>query len=39
MSKIILIGLLMISTTACNTVQGIGRDIERSGEALQRIGK
>lgn len=26
----------LISTTGCNTVQGIGRDIEKGGEAIQR---
>ena len=24
--------------TACNTVQGIGKDIEKGGEAIQRAG-
>lgn len=31
--------LVMIATfalTACNTVKGIGRDIESAGEAIQR---
>lgn len=26
----------LISATGCNTVQGIGRDIEKGGEAIQR---
>jgi predicted small secreted protein len=24
---------------ACNTVQGIGKDLEKGGEAIQRVGK
>jgi predicted small secreted protein len=27
--------VLSVSVLGCNTVQGIGRDIERAGEALQ----
>lgn len=26
----------LISATGCNTVQGIGKDIEKGGEAIQR---
>ncbi|HZX32611.1 MAG TPA: entericidin A/B family lipoprotein [Rhodocyclaceae bacterium] len=26
----------IVSLSACNTVQGIGKDIEKGGEALQR---
>jgi entericidin B len=26
----------LISLSACNTVQGIGKDIERGGEAIQK---
>ncbi|MFZ5557996.1 MAG: entericidin A/B family lipoprotein [Pseudomonadota bacterium] len=25
-----------VSVTACNTVEGLGQDIEKGGEALQR---
>lgn len=28
--------LLALSLTACNTVRGIGKDIEQGGEAIQR---
>ena len=28
-----------IALSACNTVQGIGRDIEKGGEAIQRATK
>ena len=26
----------LFSSTACNTVQGIGKDIEKGGEAIQK---
>jgi entericidin B len=29
----------LISATGCNTVQGIGKDIEKGGEAIQRSTK
>ncbi len=29
----------LISLTACNTIQGIGKDIEKGGEAIQRATK
>lgn len=25
-----------LSSTACNTIQGIGKDIERGGQAIER---
>jgi predicted small secreted protein len=28
--------LLALCLTACNTVRGIGKDIEKGGEAIQR---
>jgi predicted small secreted protein len=38
MRKLILVlvlGALCVSALGCNTVQGVGRDIEVAGEALQ----
>ncbi len=29
----------LLSLTACNTIQGIGKDIEKGGEAIQRATK
>ncbi|HJW24348.1 MAG TPA: entericidin A/B family lipoprotein [Rhodocyclaceae bacterium] len=29
----------VISLSACNTVQGIGKDIEKGGEAIQKAGR
>ena len=34
-----LIAAGMVFLTGCNTVQGIGRDIERGGEAIQKATK
>ncbi|MCB5184550.1 entericidin A/B family lipoprotein [Methylobacillus gramineus] len=31
--------LALLSLTACNTVHGVGKDIEKAGEALQRSTK
>ncbi len=35
------LGLLMLGLmlAGCNTVHGLGKDIEQGGEALQRAGK
>ena len=42
MKKYILLALTLaslLSLTACNTIQGIGKDIEKGGEAIQRATK
>ncbi len=31
----LLIGLLSLSLTACNTTRGVGQDIEATGEAIE----
>ena len=36
---IVLAALCAVSFSACNTVQGIGKDIEKGGEAIQRATK
>jgi entericidin B len=39
MKKAVLLMLALfslLSLTACNTVQGIGKDIEKGGEAIQK---
>ncbi len=28
--------VLMIDLSACNTVRGVGRDVEKGGEAIQK---
>ncbi|HQZ01907.1 MAG TPA: entericidin A/B family lipoprotein [Thauera sp.] len=42
MSKLALIAAVLVAgyaSMACNTVQGVGKDIERGGEAIQRAVK
>ncbi len=28
--------ILMLSLSACNTMQGLGKDVQRSGEAIEK---
>ena len=42
MKKLIALTLLAVSTlclTACNTVNGIGKDVEKVGEKMQDVSK
>ncbi len=39
MVKVVAAIALMVLLVGCNTVQGIGRDIERGGEAIQKSTK
>lgn len=32
----LLLAVLAISSVACNTVQGLGKDIEKGGQAIER---
>lgn len=34
--RIFVLALLATSLSACNTVHGIGKDIEKAGEAIQK---
>ena len=34
-----LVAAAMVALTGCNTVQGIGKDIEKGGEAIQKATK
>jgi entericidin B len=36
MKKILFLITAAFALSACNTVQGIGRDIEKGGEAIQK---
>lgn len=31
--------LVLLTLTGCNTVQGLGKDIEKGGEAIQKVAK
>ncbi len=36
MKTLMLITFATLALTSCNTVKGVGKDIERAGEAIQR---
>lgn len=36
---LLLLAMTVLALSACNTVQGMGKDIERAGEAIQRSTK
>lgn len=36
MKKLALLGTLLVFITGCETIKGIGRDIENTGEAIDR---
>jgi len=39
MSKVVALTLLAVALVGCNTVAGIGKDIEKGGEAIQKSTK
>jgi predicted small secreted protein len=39
MKTLLLILAATFTLTACNTVQGVGKDIEKGGEAIQKATK
>jgi predicted small secreted protein len=36
MSRIFAASVLMLLLSACNTVQGIGKDVKKGGEAIEK---
>jgi entericidin B len=34
-----IVAVLVLNLAACNTIAGMGKDIERGGEAIQRASK
>ncbi|MCE9570483.1 MAG: entericidin A/B family lipoprotein [Rhodocyclales bacterium] len=36
MSRIFVASVLMLLLSACNTVQGIGKDVKKGGEAIEK---
>lgn len=36
MKKLFFFAMMMASLSACNTIQGIGKDLEKGGEAIQK---
>jgi len=39
LTLLIMMILSLFSLTACNTVQGIGKDVEKAGEAINKAAK
>ena len=39
MFRILIVSVLMVVLSACNTVQGIGKDIKKGGEAIEKSTK
>jgi predicted small secreted protein len=39
MFRIILISVLALVLAACNTVQGIGKDVKKGGEVIEKAAK
>ena len=37
LSLILMLGMFVLSTAACNTMEGAGEDIEEGGEAVEDI--
>jgi len=33
---VVLLGWLVVAASGCNTIHGLGKDIEKGGEAIQR---
>lgn len=36
LKTLLLLVMTVLALSACNTVKGVGKDIERAGEAIQR---
>ena len=36
MTKIVMIVLFALTLVACNTVHGVGQDVEKAGEAIKK---
>ena len=39
MLRILVVSVLMLLLSACNTVQGIGKDVKKGGEAIEKAAK
>jgi predicted small secreted protein len=39
MFRIVLISVLVLVLSACNTVQGIGKDVKKGGEVIEKAAK
>lgn len=39
MKKILLMMFVLLGLSACNTIQGIGKDVKRAGEVVENAGR
>ncbi|MBI1835099.1 MAG: entericidin A/B family lipoprotein [Burkholderiales bacterium] len=39
MKKIVLMVVVLLGLSACNTIQGIGKDVKRAGEVVENAGR
>jgi predicted small secreted protein len=39
MSRVLIVSVLMLVLSACNTVQGIGKDVKKGGEVIEKSAK
>lgn len=39
MIRIFVVSILMLVLSACNTVQGIGKDLKKGGDAIEKSAK
>lgn len=39
MFRILVVSVLALLLSACNTVQGIGKDVKKGGEAIEKAAK
>lgn len=39
MKKMIVLVLVLLTLSACNTIQGIGKDVKKVGEVVETAGK
>ena len=39
MKKLFVLAICAMVLTACNTVQGLGKDVKKAGEAVENAGK
>lgn len=39
MSRVLVVFVMMLALSACNTVEGIGKDVKKGGAAIEKAAK
>ncbi|MDP1733242.1 MAG: entericidin A/B family lipoprotein [Sulfuritalea sp.] len=39
MFRVLIVSVLLLGLSACNTVQGIGKDVKKGGEVIEKSAK